>query len=80
MATKEQLEKKVNELEQKAKKADKLEEKISRSVAVPIDLLDSLLAYIETNDRVSLKNVAATIREIAEMEQPERFKSHRHGV
>ena len=80
MATKSELEIKVGKLEKEQAKFKKLNERVKKSVLVPVGLLDDLLTYVETGDRVSLRNVAATIRELAENEQPERFKSHRHGV
>ena len=82
MTTKEQLEKKVSYLEKQtekySRKIHRLEDQVKNAVLVPVELLDSLLAYIDNNDSVSLKNLAGTIREIAENTQPAVFKTHRH--
>ena len=50
-----------------------------KSLHIPVTIIDALLAAHDTGNRVAVSSIMQQIREIAEDEIPEVYKTHRHS-
>lgn len=49
-----------------------------RKIAVPLETMDALLANILNRNWHAVESIGQTLRELAEDQAPDRFKSHRN--